>query len=207
MQHNGLRCVYRSVVQSDNREGKPHMSTLIRVLFLGLLAVSLNLSAGEKGNKEGKGGGMGMGKRTPEIDLALDHAKELNLTPEQKKKLNDLKNKVEDQREKAMKDPETRELFKETMAARKSGDEEKLKQLQQKVREKMAAKGGGEDLSSEFVKILQPDQLAKLKELREAEGGPRGGKMAGGGGGKGAAPEGKKPDASKGVPSIFDNEK
>lgn len=187
------------------------MTTLLRALLLCSLTLGLSLSAGEKGNNKGegnkgeggKGGGMGMLKRTPEIDFALEHAKELNLTAEQKKKLNDLKNKIEDQREKAMKDPEAREVMKEVMAARKSGDEEKLRQLHEKVREKMGGKNGGEELMADFPKIFTPDQLAKLKELHKAEGGPsKGGKGAGG-----KSPEGQKPDPKKGVPSLFENEK
>ena len=182
------------------------MKTVVRAFLLNVLALGLTLAAGEKGNK-GEGGKGGMMKRTPEIDFILDHAKDLSLTGEQKKKINDVKDKMENQREKNMKDPENRELMKEVMAAKKSGDEEKLRQLQLKVREKMN-KNGGEDLMSEVLKALQPEQLAKLKELRESEGGPRGGKMAGGKGGAGGkTPEGQKPDPKKGVPSLFDNEK
>jgi Spy/CpxP family protein refolding chaperone len=214
MQQKRPRCVYilwRATTLWRPNEGENDMKTVVRAFLLSVLALGLTLSAGEKGNKkdgEGKGGpgGGGMMKRTPELDFVLDHAKDLNLTGDQKKKINDLKDKVETQREKVMKDPENRELMKEVMAAKKSGDEEKLRELHQKVREKMN-KGGGEDMAGELFKILQPDQLAKLKELREAEGGPRGGKMAGGKGGGGKAPEGQKPDASKGVPSLFDNEK
>ena len=173
-----------------------------------MLACVFSLSAGEKGNKgEGPGGRKGV----PEFDFILDHAKDLNLTPDQTKKINELKGKVETKREAVMKNPENRELYKELMAARKSGDEEKLKDLREKVKEQMSKNGGGEELRDELMKILQPDQLAKLKELRESEGGPgmkKGDKAERGLGGKGGkGPEGQKPDPNKGVPKLFEEEK
>ena len=185
------------------------MNVVYRGLVLSVLACALSLSAGERPNKKGEGDGPGGpgGKRVPEIDFILDHAKELNLTADQIKKINEQKNKIEDRREKMMKDPANKELYKEMMAARKSGDEDKLRELREKVKEKMAAGGGaGEDMRDEFVRILTPEQLAKLKEIRETEGpGMRKGER-GGPGGKGGG-EGQKPDPKKGVPSLFDNEK
>jgi len=210
MQQKRAECVYimwRHSTLGCRTEGEIDMKTLVRAFLLSVLALGLTLNAGEKPNKgDGGGGKGGIGKRTPELDFILDHAKDLNLTGDQKRQIDALKEKIESAREKIMKDPENRELMKEVAAARKNNDEEKMKELREKVREKMA-KSGGEDIAADIFKILQPDQLAKLKELRESEGGGRG-KMAAGGKGPGGKPaEGQKPDPNKGVPSLFDNEK
>jgi Spy/CpxP family protein refolding chaperone len=181
------------------------MKLLLRGLVLGVLAAALSLSAGEKPGNKGDGPGPGGKRGAPEFDFILDHAKDLNLTPDQTRRIKELKEKVESKREAVMKSPENRELYKELMAARKSGDEEKLKDLREKVKEQMAKSGGGgEDLKDQLMQILQPDQLAKLKEIRESEGG---GMKKGERGPGGKAPEGKKPDPSKGTPKLFEDEK
>ena len=65
------------------------MNVVYRSLVLSVLACGLSLSAGEKPNKKGEEGPGGPpGKRVPEIDFILDHAKELNLTPDQIKQIN-----------------------------------------------------------------------------------------------------------------------
>ncbi|HYG73512.1 MAG TPA: Spy/CpxP family protein refolding chaperone [Planctomycetota bacterium] len=172
-------------------------------------AVALSLCAGgafsgEKGNKSERGERNGKLGGTPMIDHVLKHEKELALTAEQKKKFEALKDKAEALQEKMRKDPEARELFKEVAQARKSGNEEKLRELQTKVKELAARKGSSEEITGEGLRLLTPEQMAKLKDLRDE------GPMAmrdGKDGGKKAASAGTKPDPSKGAPSLYDNEK
>jgi len=190
---------------------------ITRHILPATLAFGLTISvfSGEKGNKGEKGekgdrremreGKMGGG--APGIENILKHEKELGLTGDQKRKLEALKEKAEANNAKMRKDPETRELFKEVAMARKNGDEEKLRQLREKVKAINDKNGGGEDVMAEVMKVLTPDQMLKLKDLR----GEGGGAMREGGKGenrglKANATAGQKPDPAK-APSLYDNEK
>lgn len=155
------------------------------------------------------------------IQHIIDNAKELNLTDDQKTKLQAL---VKDftaghdasgMREKAKNNPELRETLKEMKAAKDSGDEAKMKELRQKLMSETGGAAAGKDGAKgagagaghgEFIQklaqILTPDQMQKLKDMREAGGG--------GAGGRGSKPDtsstdkANKPDASKGVPKPFE---
>ena len=142
-----------------------------------------------------------------EFEFIKKHDKELDLTAEQKKKIDALQEKAEKTREKMRDDPDTRKLFTEVKEARKSGNEAKLQELQAKVREMMQKQTGGEPIMAELRNILTPQQLAKLKDLREAEGmkGPRERRKEKADGG--ATKTQERPDPAKGAPSLYDNEK
>ena len=111
-------------------------------------------------------------------------------------------------REKIRNNPELRETLREMKAARESNDEARMKELRQKIASEMGGAGGiakGEAGHGEFIKklaaILTPDQMQKLKAMREAKGEGR----AAAGAGQSAAPDKtQKPDASKGVPNPFE---
>jgi Spy/CpxP family protein refolding chaperone len=164
-----------------------------------------SLTAGEKGERkkmmEAPGG--------QEFDFIKKHEKELNLTGEQKKKIEALEEKSQKFRDKMKEDPDTRMLFKEVKEARQAGDEAKLHEIQKKIREHMQKQAGGEPPIAELKNILTPQQLIKLKELREAEGG---GDMKGmrerrKEKAEGPAKPQERPDPNKGAPSLYDGEK
>ena len=182
----------------------------MRTLLLSFtLCLSLAALAGENKGRRDDDKQLADG-RMPEFSFIEKHEKELNLTPEQKKKLDALKKKFEELRESMRKDPDTRELFKELKEAREAKDEAKLKALREKVREMLAKKSGGESILAETMKILAPEQLKKLKELREAEGLGRGEGMLGGEGraaAKSADDPNRKPDNTKSAPKLYENEK
>jgi Spy/CpxP family protein refolding chaperone len=172
------------------------------------LAASLVAGHCSAGEKNGKGEGKRMLEgRHPLFDMIKEHEADLNVTPEQKKQLKTLEDEVDKKREAMRKDPDTRELFKEVMEARKAGDEAKLKELREKVRGMMDSKNAGDKgVMDQLAKILQPQQLAKLKQLHEAEGGRMGGKLAGGPG-RDKPEDHKAPDTNKGAPKLYDDEK
>jgi hypothetical protein len=138
---------------------------LIPALMLGTCTMA-GEKRGEKRMERAMGGGP--------IEFILEHEKELNLTDAQKKQLKEQEGKNKEKMEKMMKSPEMRAQMEEMREARKSGDEEKMQEFRRKMMEKMA---GGEGqrpgaMLGELASILKPDQLAKLRELREKEGKP-----------------------------------
>ena len=106
------------------------------------------------------------------IGFINEHEAALVLTSDQKEKLNEIAKKVEDKREQFKDDPELRDLFKQVHEARINEDEEKMKSLRKQMREAFDKKSGMslESILLEMGKILTPDQLVKLGELRKAEG-------------------------------------
>jgi len=172
-----------------------------------LCAGTCSVWAGEKGEKRMEK----QMERNDQFTFIEEHAKELNLTDAQKKELKALHEKAKDAREKMMKSPEARAAMEDMREARKSGDEEKLREMRQKM---MAEMGKDAEHSpaanmAQIAKILTPDQQAKLRELREKEGKPTMAEMRerrkGEKGGEKAVAN--KPDPTRGVPSLYDNEK
>lgn len=179
-------------------------------LLLTSLVLCAGLAAGEKGEKRMEK----QMERNNEFTFIQEHEKELNLTDVQKKALKTLHEKTKDSREKMMKSPEARANVEEMREARKSGDEEKMKELRQKVMAEMAKDPEHSPAANmaAIAKILTPDQLAKLRELREKEGKPTMAEMRerrkGERGEKGTEKAvANKPDPTRGVPSLYDNEK
>lgn len=175
------------------------------------LAVALvfTLAASTARAEAGQGGGkFGMGKAGGPFEFILEHSKDLNLTADQKKSIEDLKQKAMANIEKFRQDPELRKLMQEMKDARQSGDTEKMKSLREELRGKMGNGEGKDGPLEEIKKILNADQLAKVKELRAAEGGGKGEgkgmreKHAAGGGDEQA-----RPDPAKGAPPVFDGDK
>ncbi len=182
--------------------------TALAVVAMGCLSIS-SLGAADGG---------GLGKGNGPLQQLLDHAKELNLTDDQKTKVEALQKEIGGamrdpaaMREKLKEHPELREIMKELKAARDAGDEAKLKELREKLRAAQGpdapakpGEGGRGEIIQKLAQILTPDQMQKLRALREQSGGP--GPRAGGPGGKAPAADDKraKPDASTGVPDPFD---
>lgn len=181
-------------------------SVLMGAALVACCGLTLSTRAGERERK----GGMANGGPIQHI---LEASKELNLTEDQKKKLHAIAKEFtaghdfESIREKAKDNPELREVMKEMKAARDSGDEAKMKELREKFRSKAGdgekgrdgAKGG---VLAKLKDILTPEQMMKLKEIREKNGEGRGGRE--GAGRDGDEEKRSKPDASKGVPDPFD---
>ncbi|MCY3022872.1 MAG: Spy/CpxP family protein refolding chaperone [Planctomycetota bacterium] len=144
------------------------------------------------------------------LDFVMQHAADIKLTDEQKKKLEDLKKTLPPPPEKPVKpvkDPELMELYKKMMAAKQSGDTDAVEALRKQIADKIKqiAPDGGKCMDG-LKAILTPEQMAKLKELWQAtqkagagrgaggqggghgggQGGPHGGAK---GGGRGGAPE------------------
>ena len=149
------------------------------------------------------------------LQQILEHAKELNLTEEQHTKVDALSKEIGGAREGNMREKlkEHPELAREMKEARDSGDEAKIKAAREKMREKLgpnapgaAADGKPREIMQKLQQILTPDQMQKIREMREKNmqqgGGPRRG-------GKDAPPssgeKNNKPDPSKGVPELFEN--
>lgn len=171
MQQNGTGEVYLLWEKTTRLEGDSNMNT--RMMWAVGILTALTFStawAAEGEARDGKGEGKGpRGQaRGNQIEALLKHAADLNLTAEQKTKIEALKQKFEKEREAIQQDPEAKELFKQIAEARKANDEAKLKELREKVREaikKKIGEGGTEGPLAEIKAILTPEQLAKLKEL------------------------------------------
>lgn len=180
-----------------------------------LAATALAMSA-HAGQPRGDGPQGGL------IGQILQHATELNLTADQKTKLEALQKENagklgDNMREKAKNDPAMREVMKEVREARQSGDEAKIAAAREKMREKMGTDGtpgagkpgeAGGDLREKLSKILNPDQMAKVKDIMESnrgkmKDGPGGGRPGRGGDSK--EEKGQKPDSNKEPPKVFDN--
>ena len=177
-------------------------------LVLGSLFMVLNSSAAE-GQEKGKNR---PAARWPSITgFIKEHEADLALTADQKEKLGEIDKKVEGHREKAKDDPELRDLFKQVHEAKKDEDEEKMKALRKQMRETFEKKTGMslETILFEVGKILTPEQLAKLRELRTADGMDP--KIAGSIRGlkrqeKNDTAEHAKPDPSKEPPKLYEEE-
>lgn len=167
--------------------------------------LSFSACAAERGGLAGGG----------PLQHILDAAKELNLTEDQRTKIQALAKELgaghdpAAMKEKFKNDPAKMELLKEFKAARESGDEAKLKELRAKLFAGAGGEGAGKgegirDMFQKLRDILTPDQLAKLKEMREKNGERPGAGARSKEGDKGADNKSNKPDASKGVPVPFE---
>ena len=144
------------------------------------------------------------------VEFILEHAQDLSLDADQKTKLTELNTKIEAQKDKLKQDPEIRELFRDAKEAKDSGDETAMHAARKRLREAMEKKSGLkiEDMMQDVAKILHPDQLQKLAELRKkADMDPNPGKTL-----KDQKSEEKadvasqqQPDRSKGTPNLYDD--
>jgi len=107
------------------------------------------------------------------IAFILDHGKELNLTDEQKMKLNNMRTLEERTRAKFLAETDTKVLIHKLLEAKRKNDEaagaQAFGDLLKKLLEKAApvAKSMMEDLA----KTLSPQQLEKVNALKEAQDG------------------------------------
>lgn len=173
--------------------------------------VALSASAGDGTPGKGKNKGPAAGGNNREgVEFILEHEKDLDITSDQKQKLEDLSTKITTQREKLRQDPEMQELYKDAKEAQDSGDKEAVRAARKKIREAMEKKTGVklENVIADVAKILHPDQLKKLAELRKNAGMENPLKTAA------ADKQAEKDDAnhkhadvSKGPPNLYDNEK
>jgi len=148
----------------------------------------------------------------------IEARKELDLTEAQVTKLKALVKEFEAShdtgaiKDKIKNNPEMRETMREMKAAKESGDENRMKELRKKMLGEEGGKGGiakGEGGHGDFIKkiaeILTPEQMQKMKAMREAKGDGPGGKLGGKGKGDNAPTDkAQKPDATKGVPNPFE---
>jgi Spy/CpxP family protein refolding chaperone len=149
----------------------------VRSLWLAGIVVLLSASGLGAGQPRANGGDAKgvLGDHTPLVDFVLKHADDLGLTADQKAKLEALKEKIVKAREER-KDPEGRELVKQIAEAKKAGDEAKLKELREKMRELIGKKA--EQVREAIKEILTPDQAKKLHDLHAQEKGTEGRKGA-----------------------------
>lgn len=105
------------------------------------------------------------------IAFILDHGKELNLNDEQKKKLNNMRTLEERTRVKLLAEADMKVSIHKVLEAKRKNDEGEMQEafadLVKKLIEKSLpiAKGMMDDLE----KLLTPDQIAKINELKEAQ--------------------------------------
>lgn len=107
------------------------------------------------------------------LNLLSQHAADLKLTDEQKKKLEEIRKEFPPPAENAAgPDQEIRDLVKKFQDARKSGDKETAQALRKQIAEKFKELHPKAAKVIEAIKaVLNADQLAKLRELlREGRG-------------------------------------
>jgi Spy/CpxP family protein refolding chaperone len=190
------------------------------VLICALLSLSLARAEGEgegadqkkpekpeKGEKGDKGAARFLRDRFG-AEFVLKHADDLKLTDEQKAKIKELAEKADKDREALRKDAKFEELLKKMQEARKAGNDEAGKAAQKELRDYVQSKvPEGDGLREALAKILTPEQIEKLAEIRkkamdERKGGEGEGKRErkreGKGEGKG---EGAKPDEGAAPPN------
>jgi len=194
------------------RNAKTH----ICILFAAFVAIS-SIHAGEeapKGKKPGrerkKGGGFEGGGWERGFDLIKAKEKELNLTEEQSKKIDALKKELGEKFSKLKDDPEMVELYTELYQARQADDKEHIAEVNKKIGKAIDTKAvNREGVMLEFGKILSRQQLAKLAELRKQNGMEANPykKMRDDKAEEKKDENRERPDASKGTPSLYDNEK
>jgi Spy/CpxP family protein refolding chaperone len=161
-------------------------------------------------------GERGAGPPPGPLQQILANAKELNLTEGQRTKVEALSKEIGAGREGgAMREKlkDHPELAREMKEARDSGDQAKIKAAREKMREQLgvnapgaAADGKPREILQKLQSIQTPEQMQKVREMREKNmqqgGGPRRG-------GRDSAPssgeKNNKPDPSKGVPELFEN--
>ena len=188
-----------------------------RFVTLATLLLCASVMGFEKG--EGRKGMDGQGPGGPQrkpFDMVLNHAKELDLTEDQKSKLlamqKEEEGKMEQERaamrEKMKDDPEAKEHFREMMEARKNNDTAKMEELKKQMREKMEKNGGGEkmkargeDMKAKIAQVLTQEQMAKLKDVMQGE-------MENRATGANEGPKGdrKKPTDGDKAPKLFEND-
>ena len=130
------------------------------------------------GGKEKKKGHAGAG--TGVLKPIFDHAADLNLTDEQKTKLDKIKSDLDAAEEKVKSDPEVVSLQSQIKEAKAANDKDKMKTLHKELKDLIEKKGG--DPSAAALKdadaVLTPDQLAKLKEIEKEAHAAKGEKKA-----------------------------
>jgi hypothetical protein len=180
---------------------------MIAIIFMAVQGASAGDGTGGKGKNKGPAAG---GNNKEGVEFILQHEKDLDLTADQVKKLEDVSAKVNTQREKLRDDPEMQELYKDAKEAQDSGDKDAIRAARKKIREAVEKKSGlkVENVIADVAKILNPKQLKKLAELRKENGMENPAKTAAAD--KQAEKEDanhKKADVAKGPPNLYDNEK
>ncbi|HYF51368.1 MAG TPA: hypothetical protein VEJ63_18280 [Planctomycetota bacterium] len=144
------------------------------------------------------------------FDLLKENEKELNLSDDQKKKLESLRKEIGEKLSKLKDDPEMIELYTEMYQARQVEDKEHIAEVQKKIGKALDKKGlDREAMMLQFGKILTPQQLKKLAEIRKKNGmeeNPMKKVREERAEDKKEA-ERERPDPNKGAPSLYENEK
>lgn len=131
--------------------------SLTIALLLCACVSSGHLRAGEKD----KGG----------MAFILDHAKELKLNDEQKKKLNNLRAQEERTRNKLLAENDMKVMIHKTLEAKRKGDDEGMMAAYAELVKKLVDKSApvAKGMMEEMTKILTPEQIAKVNELKEEQ--------------------------------------
>ena len=97
--------------------------------------------------------------------MILEHAKELELTEDQKKQITDFKNDYVARRENMANDPQIKELYEKAKAARENRDEAQMGEIQRALRERQTALFKGDKPTGNPMELLTDSQRQKLREL------------------------------------------
>ncbi len=103
----------------------------------------------------------------------LDHAKELKLNDDQKKKLNNLRAQEEHTRNKLLAETDMKVLIHKTIQAKLKNDEAAAQEAYGELVKKLVDKSApvAKSMMEDLAKILTPEQIVKINELKEAEDG------------------------------------
>jgi Spy/CpxP family protein refolding chaperone len=103
----------------------------------------------------------------------LDHAKELQLNDDQKKKLNNLRSQEERTRIKLLAETDMKVLIHKTIQAKLKNDEAATQEAYAELVKKLIEKSApvAKSMMDDMAKILTPEQILKINALKEAEDG------------------------------------
>ncbi len=105
------------------------------------------------------------------IAFILDHGKELNLNDEQKKKLNNMRSLEERTRIKLFAEADMKVTIHKVLEAKRKNDEGEMQEAFADLVKKLIEKSMpiAKTMMEDLDKLLSPDQIAKINELKEAQ--------------------------------------
>ncbi len=105
------------------------------------------------------------------IAFILDHGKELNLNDEQKRKLNSMRTQEERTRLKILTEPDMKTAIHKILEAKRKSDEAATQEAVAELIKKLIDKAApvAKTMIEDLTKILTPDQIDKINELKAAE--------------------------------------
>jgi hypothetical protein len=143
------------------------------------------------------------------VAFIKEHTKELNISEDQKKKFEETQKAIQEKFATLKEDPDLRELFKEQFEARQNQDREHIVEMRKKLRDALEEKGiHVAEIALAVTKILTPEQLLKLAELRKQNGRERNPlkRMREERREEQRNSQPNRPNPDKGVPTLYENE-